>query len=57
MEGYTNEEIADRLGCSLRSVARKVELVRRTWLGEGGTGHERRDDRPDGAAAGRPRPD
>jgi DNA-directed RNA polymerase specialized sigma24 family protein len=40
MEGYTIEEIADRLGCSLRSVARKVELVRRTWLGEGGTGHE-----------------
>jgi DNA-directed RNA polymerase specialized sigma24 family protein len=57
MEGYTNEEIADRLGCSLRSVARKVELVRRTWLGEGGTGHERRDDQPDGTAAGRPRPD
>jgi DNA-directed RNA polymerase specialized sigma24 family protein len=35
MEGYTNEEVADRIGCSLRSVARKVELVRRTWLGEG----------------------
>jgi DNA-directed RNA polymerase specialized sigma24 family protein len=34
LEGYTNEEIADRLGCSLRSVARKVELIRRTWLGE-----------------------
>lgn len=57
MEGYTNEEIADRLGCSLRSVARKVELIRRTWLGDGRTGHERRDDRPDGAAARDPRPD
>jgi RNA polymerase sigma factor (sigma-70 family) len=34
MEGYTREEIADRLGCSLRTVARKVELIRRTWLGE-----------------------
>lgn len=34
MEGYTNEEVADRLGCSLRTVARKVELIRRTWLGE-----------------------
>jgi DNA-directed RNA polymerase specialized sigma24 family protein len=34
MEGYTNEEIADRLGCSLRSVARKLELIRRTWDGE-----------------------
>jgi DNA-directed RNA polymerase specialized sigma24 family protein len=34
LEGYTNEEVADRLGCSLRTVARKVELIRRTWLGE-----------------------
>jgi DNA-directed RNA polymerase specialized sigma24 family protein len=34
MEGYTNEEVADRTGCSLRSVARKLELIRRTWLGE-----------------------
>ena len=34
MEGYTNEEVADRLGCSVRSVARKLELIRRTWLGE-----------------------
>jgi DNA-directed RNA polymerase specialized sigma24 family protein len=38
MEGYTNEEVADRLGCSLRSVARKLELIRRTWLGEGRDG-------------------
>jgi DNA-directed RNA polymerase specialized sigma24 family protein len=38
MEGYTNGEVADRLGCSLRSVARKLELIRRTWLGEVGTG-------------------
>jgi DNA-directed RNA polymerase specialized sigma24 family protein len=36
MEGYTNQELADRLGCSLRSVARKIELIRRTWLGEEG---------------------
>jgi DNA-directed RNA polymerase specialized sigma24 family protein len=28
MEGYTHQEIAERLGCSLRSVARKVELIR-----------------------------
>jgi DNA-directed RNA polymerase specialized sigma24 family protein len=34
MEGYTNEEIAERLGCSLRTVARKIELIRRTWTGE-----------------------
>jgi DNA-directed RNA polymerase specialized sigma24 family protein len=35
MEGYTNEEIARRLRCSLRSVARKLELIRRTWQAEG----------------------
>jgi RNA polymerase sigma factor (sigma-70 family) len=34
MEGYTQEEIADQLGCSLRTVSRKVELIRRTWLDE-----------------------
>jgi DNA-directed RNA polymerase specialized sigma24 family protein len=34
MEGYTNLELADQLGCSLRSVARKIELIRRTWLAE-----------------------
>jgi DNA-directed RNA polymerase specialized sigma24 family protein len=38
MEGYTDKEIASRLGCSLRSVARKVELIRRTWLDEGQSG-------------------
>jgi DNA-directed RNA polymerase specialized sigma24 family protein len=35
MEGYSNEEIADRLGCSLRTVARKLEIIRRTWTGKG----------------------
>jgi DNA-directed RNA polymerase specialized sigma24 family protein len=34
MEGYTNQELAGRLGYSPRSVARKLELIRRTWLGE-----------------------
>jgi DNA-directed RNA polymerase specialized sigma24 family protein len=34
MEGYTNEEVACRLGCSLRTVARKIEIIRRTWIGE-----------------------
>jgi DNA-directed RNA polymerase specialized sigma24 family protein len=33
MEGYTNEEVADRLGRSLRSIARKVKLIRRIWVG------------------------
>lgn len=34
MEGYTNEEIRLKLGCSLRTVANKLELIRRTWLDE-----------------------
>jgi len=38
MEGYTREEVAERLGCSLRSVARKLELIRRTWGDEEGAG-------------------
>jgi DNA-directed RNA polymerase specialized sigma24 family protein len=36
MEGYTNEEVAQRMGCSLRSIARKLELIRRTWEDEAG---------------------
>lgn len=34
MEGYTNEEIRQKLGCSLRTVANKLELIRRTWTAE-----------------------
>jgi DNA-directed RNA polymerase specialized sigma24 family protein len=34
MEGYTNDEIASRLDCGLRTVSRKLELIRRCWLGE-----------------------
>jgi DNA-directed RNA polymerase specialized sigma24 family protein len=34
MEGYSNKEVADQLGCSLRTIARKVELIRRSWLTE-----------------------
>jgi DNA-directed RNA polymerase specialized sigma24 family protein len=36
MEGYSNKEVADQLGCSLRTIARKVELIRRSWLTENG---------------------
>lgn len=32
MEGYTNDEIADRLGCARRTVARRLELIRATWI-------------------------
>jgi RNA polymerase sigma factor (sigma-70 family) len=31
MEGYSNEEIAQRLGCSVRTVERRLHLVRTMW--------------------------
>jgi DNA-directed RNA polymerase specialized sigma24 family protein len=34
MDGYTVDEIADRLGCARRTVARRLELIRKTWLDE-----------------------
>lgn len=33
MEGYTNQEIAQRLGCITRTVERKLELIRNIWSG------------------------
>lgn len=35
MEGYGNEDIAERLGCVPRTVARKLRLIRGLWLGKG----------------------
>jgi DNA-directed RNA polymerase specialized sigma24 family protein len=35
LEGFHSDEIAERLGCGRRTVARKLELIRRRWLGEG----------------------
>jgi DNA-directed RNA polymerase specialized sigma24 family protein len=32
MEGYSNDEIAERLGCARRTVARRLDLIRRIWL-------------------------
>jgi DNA-directed RNA polymerase specialized sigma24 family protein len=32
MEGYTEDEIAQRLGCTRRTVARRLELIRLRWL-------------------------
>jgi DNA-directed RNA polymerase specialized sigma24 family protein len=32
MEGYTNDEIAEKLGCARRTVARRIELIRKIWL-------------------------
>ena len=34
MEGYTNDEAAARLGCGLRSVERKLRLIRKIWAKE-----------------------
>jgi len=34
LEGYTNKEIAQQLDCSLRSVERKLWLIRRKWSDE-----------------------
>ncbi len=31
LEGYTNQEIADQLGIALRSVVRKMQLIRKKW--------------------------
>jgi DNA-directed RNA polymerase specialized sigma24 family protein len=32
MEGYTNDEIAGRLGCAKRTVARRLDLIRKIWI-------------------------
>ena len=31
MEGYTTEEIADQLDCARRTVARRLDLIRKIW--------------------------
>jgi DNA-directed RNA polymerase specialized sigma24 family protein len=35
LENYTNEEIAVRLGCALRTVANKLKLIRLRWERQG----------------------
>ncbi len=32
LEGYTREEIAQRLGCAERAVKRKLEVIREAWV-------------------------
>jgi DNA-directed RNA polymerase specialized sigma24 family protein len=34
MEGFTNQEIAGKLACGLRSVERKLRLIRTIWAQE-----------------------
>jgi DNA-directed RNA polymerase specialized sigma24 family protein len=31
MEGYSNDEIASRIGCGVRTVERKLDLIRKAW--------------------------
>ena len=35
VEGYSNQEIAAQLGCGLRTVERRLRLIRRIWEQEG----------------------
>ena len=35
MEGFTADEIAGRLGCARRTVARRLDLIRQIWSAEG----------------------
>jgi DNA-directed RNA polymerase specialized sigma24 family protein len=34
MEGYNNDEIAAQLGCARRTVARRLDLIRQTWMAD-----------------------
>jgi hypothetical protein len=34
-ERYSDEEVAARVDCSLRTVSRKLTLIRKAWLREG----------------------
>jgi DNA-directed RNA polymerase specialized sigma24 family protein len=35
LEGFTNEEIAGRLDCAVRTVANRLDLIRKIWNDEG----------------------
>jgi DNA-directed RNA polymerase specialized sigma24 family protein len=41
MEGHTNEEIAERLGCALATVERRLRVIRKLWEDEGAGRGER----------------
>ncbi len=34
VEGYTNDQVAESLGCTRRSVQRKLKLIRDLWAEE-----------------------
>ena len=31
LEGYTNDEIAEKIPCSVRTVERKLRIIRKSW--------------------------
>ena len=33
MEGYTRDEIAEKLGCATKTVANKLDFIRKAWKG------------------------
>jgi len=41
---FTNEQIATSLDCGLRSVERKLDLIRRAWRRELASWHHPRED-------------
>ena len=59
MEGYTRDEIAERLGCARRTVARRLDLIRQLWGEEPNRDErldaDRRTDDPGPPAADRRR--
>lgn len=36
MDGYSNEEVAERLGCTVRTVGRRLALIRSLWKRDAG---------------------
>jgi DNA-directed RNA polymerase specialized sigma24 family protein len=47
LEGYTNEEIAGRLGCAAVTVERRLRLIRKLWQSDGPSDSDPKK-RPDG---------
>lgn len=49
LEGYSNEEIAEKLACSLRTVTRRLTVIRRIWeTSEPGAGQAPSDEAGEG---------
>lgn len=46
LDGYTNDEIAARLGCTVRTVCRRLALIRDIWESAAPAGSENTDAKP-----------